>query len=205
MKDVHLEESEILSSSSQLNVSSPRSGWSIDCWSTETSHNETVTRTDRQSPLSPSPGHTPAACQLSWVLLEYSRSAMFHWMFLEGLHLHNILVVNVFLTNTSSNQKVYLLVGWLAPLLTTSLWASMAFLYMDHKCWFGYNHKPFYWISEGPRLVIILVRLHSMDPDYFLLLLAQVNSMFLINIIRMLYTKAGSQINTQEPSPSQLR
>ena len=77
---------------------------------------------------------------------------------IQGLHLHNILVVNVFLNNSTTNHRVYLLVGWLAPLLTTAVWAVMAGLNMEHECWFGYNHKAFYWISEGPRLVIILVQ-----------------------------------------------
>ena len=27
-------------------------------------------------------------CQLAWVLLEYTRTAMFHWMFLEVYHQH---------------------------------------------------------------------------------------------------------------------
>ena len=91
----------------------------------------------------------------------------------QGLHLHNILVVNVFLTDTDTNHRVYLLVGWVAPLISTSAWASLAFYNMEHelalfclipptyihvfRCWFGYNHKLFYWVSEGPRLVIILV------------------------------------------------
>jgi len=77
-------------------------------------------------------GNMVAVCQLAWVLLEYTRTAMFHWMFLEGLHLHNILVVNVFLTNTDTNHRVYLLVGWVAPLISTSAWAIMAYYNMDH-------------------------------------------------------------------------
>ena len=73
-----------------------------------------------------SPGVQVSVCQLAWVLLEYTRTAMFHWMFLEvclcqgdlyscffcqGLHLHNILVVNVFLANSDANHRIYLLVG----------------------------------------------------------------------------------------------
>ena len=30
----------------------------------------------------------------------------------QGLHLHNILVVDVFLANSDINHKFYLLIGW---------------------------------------------------------------------------------------------
>lgn len=127
-------------------------------------------------------------CQIGWIILEYSRTAMFHWMFLEGLHLHNILVVNVFLNNSTNNHRLYLMFGWAAPLLATTTWASVTAINMEHRCWFGYNHKSYYWISEGPRLVIIMG-----------------NFLFLVNIIRMLYAKVGNQSTTSETSFSQIR
>jgi hypothetical protein len=37
--------------------------------------------------------------------------------------MHNILVVNVFLANSKRNHTLYLLVGWLLPLLSVSAWA----------------------------------------------------------------------------------
>jgi hypothetical protein len=43
------------------------------------------------------------------------------------------------------------------PLLATAVWAVLSYVNMEHKCWFGYNHKVYYWVSEGPRLLIILV------------------------------------------------
>ena len=30
-----------------------------------------------------------SVCQVGWVLLEYTRTAMFHWMFLEVVHHHH--------------------------------------------------------------------------------------------------------------------
>lgn len=32
----------------------------------------------------------PVLCEASYVLLEYARTAMFLWMFIEGLYLHNM-------------------------------------------------------------------------------------------------------------------
>ena len=47
---------------------------------------------------------------------------------------------------------------WVLPMASTSVWAALSYLHMDNLCWFGYNHKIYYWVSEGPRLVIIVVR-----------------------------------------------
>ena len=47
---------------------------------------------------------------------------------------------------------------WVLPMASTSVWATLSYLHMDNLCWFGYNHKIYYWVSEGPRLVIIVVR-----------------------------------------------
>ena len=33
----------------------------------------------------------PLLCEASYVLLEYARTAMFMWMFIEGLYLHNMI------------------------------------------------------------------------------------------------------------------
>ena len=38
----------------------------------------------------------PYLCESFYVLLEYARTAMFHWFFIEGLHLHNVLTIDVF-------------------------------------------------------------------------------------------------------------
>ena len=38
----------------------------------------------------------PYLCESFYVLLEYARTAMFHWFFIEGLHLHSVLTIDVF-------------------------------------------------------------------------------------------------------------
>ncbi|GIY29609.1 hypothetical protein CDAR_374181 [Caerostris darwini] len=35
----------------------------------------------------------PVLCELCYVLLEYTRTAVFVWMLLEGIHLHTSIVV----------------------------------------------------------------------------------------------------------------
>lgn len=41
-----------------------------------------------------------------------------------------------------------------------------------HRCWWGYNFTPYYWILEGPRLAVIVL-----------------NFCFLLNIVRVLVVK----------------
>lgn len=59
-------------------------------------------------------------CRISRVLLEYSKSAMFMWMFIEGLYLHNIITVTVF--QEYRYIKIYFYLGWLLPAFLTLVW-----------------------------------------------------------------------------------
>ncbi|XP_020296268.1 PDF receptor isoform X2 [Pseudomyrmex gracilis] len=120
-------------------------------------------------------GNTPVLCEASYVLLEYVKTAMFMWMFIEGLFLHNMVTVTVF--QETSYYRIYRLVGWGCPVLMTLIWAVvMAFYYHPKsklfRCWSGYNLSSYFWILEGPRFAVILL-----------------NFLFLLNIIRVLVMK----------------
>ncbi|KAL7292869.1 hypothetical protein TKK_0013542 [Trichogramma kaykai] len=115
--------------------------------------------------------NTPFLCEATYVLLEYARTAMFMWMFIEGLFLHNMITVTVF--HETSHYRIYRLVGWGYPLVMTSLWAIITALYSNpSKCWWGYNLTHYFWILEGPRMAVIVL-----------------NFLFLLNIIRVLIVK----------------
>ncbi|XP_052857292.1 PDF receptor isoform X1 [Drosophila gunungcola] len=117
--------------------------------------------------------NTPYLCEASYVLLEYARTAMFMWMFIEGLYLHNMVTVAVF--QGSFPLKFFSRLGWCAPILMTTVWARCTVMYMDTslgECLWNYNLTPYYWILEGPRLAVILL-----------------NFCFLVNIIRVLVMK----------------
>ena len=49
-------------------------------------------------------------CQLLICGVEYTNAAMFAWMFVEGMHLHNRLILAVFVAKP--NYVVYYVVGW---------------------------------------------------------------------------------------------
>ncbi|XP_063696063.1 PDF receptor isoform X2 [Culicoides brevitarsis] len=115
--------------------------------------------------------NTPILCESSIVLLEYAKTAMFMWMFIEGLYLHNVVTVTVF--QGRFPHKMYILLGWGGPILMTTVWTVATAKYMEtRQCWDLYNLTPYYWILEGPRLAIIIL-----------------NLVFLLNIIRVLVVK----------------
>uniref|UniRef100_A0A182FR52 G-protein coupled receptors family 2 profile 2 domain-containing protein n=1 Tax=Anopheles albimanus TaxID=7167 RepID=A0A182FR52_ANOAL len=115
--------------------------------------------------------NTPFLCEASYVLLEYARTCMFMWMFIEGLYLHNVVTVTVF--QGRFPHTVYAAVGWGGPVVLTVIWAiTTAQNIRQQKCWWGYNLTPYYWILEGPRLAVVVL-----------------NFIFLLNIIRVLIVK----------------
>ncbi|XP_076033615.1 PDF receptor-like isoform X2 [Oratosquilla oratoria] len=123
--------------------------------------------------------NTPILCESSYVLLEYARTAMFMWMFIEGLYLHNKITVTVF--QHKFYYSVYHMVGWGIPIPLTAGWAgATAKHYSVTSCWWGYNFTRYFWILEGPRLAVI-----------------SLNMVFLLNIIRVLVTKLR-QSNSSE-------
>ncbi|XP_049771833.1 PDF receptor-like [Schistocerca cancellata] len=116
--------------------------------------------------------NTPVLCEASYVLLEYARTSMFMWMFVEGLYLHNAVTVTMF--QEGSYLLVYSLLGWGVPVLMTAAWAATTAIKYggSNRCWWGYNLTPYFWILEGPRLGVIVL-----------------NFLFLLNIIRVLVVK----------------
>ncbi|XP_055914545.1 PDF receptor isoform X2 [Eupeodes corollae] len=115
--------------------------------------------------------NTPYICEASYVLLEYARTAMFMWMFIEGLYLHNVVTATVL--QGRFPQTVYAIIGWGTSVVMTALWAVVTAHYKSNEpCWWNYNLTPYYWILEGPRLTVILF-----------------NFFFLLNIIRVLVVK----------------
>ncbi|XP_073976675.1 pigment-dispersing factor receptor isoform X2 [Rhodnius prolixus] len=114
--------------------------------------------------------NTPILCEASYVLLEYARTAMFMWMFIEGLYLHNVVSVRVF--QETFHYKLYTSLGWGAPVIMTSAWAVTLAVQMKTECWWGYNLSIYFWILEGPRFAVVIL-----------------NFLFLLNIIRVLVVK----------------
>lgn len=126
------------------------------------------------------------------------------WMYNEGVYLYRIIKSRVLRIN-SINFRMYMF-GWGLPALMTSIWLLITMVYYKKSssvCWWGYSLLPFFWILEGPRIIIIIV---SMDLEFNqtqviinviliqFLLCNQVNFIILIIVLRELLKKIKSKI-----------
>ncbi|XP_023223050.1 PDF receptor-like [Centruroides sculpturatus] len=121
---------------------------------------------------------SPIVCEIFYILLEYSRTAVFVWMFLEGVHLHS----NVSVVFPSKVRLIYFhLVGWGVPTILVIIWATvMITRYTNTQCWWGYSLSPFFWILEGPRMLIVLI-----------------NSVILLNIVCVIANRVQTSNNSE--------
>ncbi|CAM1297761.1 pdfr-1 (predicted) [Pycnogonum litorale] len=116
----------------------------------------------------------PNLCKSVYVLLEYVRTAMFMWFFVEGFYLHQAVAVNSI--SFRPNYYVYYILGWGLPVPITVSWAAVTATFMAHvPCWSLYSLKPYFWIVEGPRLSVLFI-----------------NLVFLLNTLRILVSKLRS-------------
>ncbi|KAH9370349.1 hypothetical protein HPB48_006733 [Haemaphysalis longicornis] len=108
----------------------------------------------------------------------YAAMASINWMFVEGLLLHSRIAVSVF--QQDAPFKLYYVIGWGLPALCVLAWSLVMESRMRSHCWRGYGNSVFVWIISGPMMVALLV-----------------NTVFLINIIRILLTKLQSNTSIE--------
>lgn len=73
------------------------------------------------------------------MLLEYARTAMFMWMFIEGLYLHNVVTVTVFQGHFP--HMIYAMLGWGLPAFMTIVWAVFTARCKRRDKYVGNSHK----------------------------------------------------------------
>ncbi|XP_027625852.1 vasoactive intestinal polypeptide receptor 2 [Tupaia chinensis] len=93
-------------------------------------------------------------CKLSLVLFQYCVTANFCWLLVEGLYLHTLLVAVV---SPGCCFRVYLLIGWGVPTMSTGAWATTRLLLEDTGCWDMNEHSVPWWIIRVPILISIIV------------------------------------------------
>ncbi|XP_076328362.1 PDF receptor-like isoform X1 [Tachypleus tridentatus] len=121
---------------------------------------------------------TPVLCESFYVLLEYTRTAVFTWMLLEGVQIHTHIVV-VFPDNVKF--RVYHAIGWGFPLILVGTWTVVMVTYHSETvCWWGYPFNSYFWILEGPRVFCILV-----------------NLVVLLNVVCIIFMKVHNTNNTE--------
>ncbi|CAF0869843.1 unnamed protein product [Brachionus calyciflorus] len=115
-------------------------------------------------------------CILINLLLQYTRSTNYFWMFSESLYLYKLLI-SVF--KEESNLYVYYFIGWGIPFIICSTYATFTYIFNNNSCWT--NNDVLVYILNVPNIFTILL-----------------NFGFLISIIRVLYKKLTAS-NTTEP------
>ncbi|KAG9265102.1 gastric inhibitory polypeptide receptor [Astyanax mexicanus] len=96
-----------------------------------------------------------SGCRIAQVLMQYCVGANYFWLLVEGLYLHNLLVLMVFSEN--SYFCGYLAIGWGAPVLFVVPWIVMRYLYENTRCWEINENMAYWWIIRTPILLAILV------------------------------------------------
>ncbi|XP_033104115.1 PDF receptor-like isoform X2 [Anneissia japonica] len=112
---------------------------------------------------------TPILCEIIVVLREYSRFALFAWMFIEGYYLNGLVSASVF---GSPRFILYYIFGWMSPLPFILPWVISMSRSYTLPCWHDYYKSGYYSIIEVPRLLLLTI-----------------NIVLLVNIIRVLVTK----------------
>ncbi|KAG7239836.1 hypothetical protein INR49_030548 [Caranx melampygus] len=111
----------------------------------------------------------PVSCKVLAVLTQYTSTSCYFWMLCEGIYLHTLIIVAVFV----GEQQLfwYYVLGWGFPILPALTYAAARGLFYNDNCWIS-SHTHLVYIIHGPIHVALVV-----------------NFIFLLNIVRVLITK----------------
>nr|XP_019949730.1 PREDICTED: glucagon receptor-like isoform X2 [Paralichthys olivaceus] len=95
------------------------------------------------------------SCRMAVVMMQYSIMANTYWLLVEGIYLHNLLVITVF---TERNYfKIYLCIGWGTPLIFLVPWVIAKYLYENQECWGQNIDMNYWWIIRSPILLAVVI------------------------------------------------
>uniref|UniRef100_A0A672ZC00 Glucagon receptor-like n=1 Tax=Sphaeramia orbicularis TaxID=375764 RepID=A0A672ZC00_9TELE len=98
---------------------------------------------------------TTVGCRIAVVMMQYSIMANSYWLLVEGIYLHNLLVITVF---TERNYfKIYLCIGWGTPLIFLVPWVMAKYLYENQECWGQNINMNYWWIIRSPILLAVVI------------------------------------------------
>ncbi|XP_030641765.1 calcitonin gene-related peptide type 1 receptor [Chanos chanos] len=127
-----------------------------------------VVVSDQQAPPS-NPDLSQMACKILSFLILYTNGSSYFWMLCEGIYLHTLIIVAVFVGDQQLGW--YYVLGWGFPIIPAAIHSVAHQLFYNDKCWISSNTRLLY-IVHGPIQVALLV-----------------NLLFLLNIVRVLITK----------------
>ncbi|XP_030264131.1 glucagon receptor isoform X1 [Sparus aurata] len=98
---------------------------------------------------------TTVSCRIAVVMMQYSIMANSYWLLVEGIYLHNLLVITVF---TERNYfKIYLCIGWGTPLIFLVPWVVSKYLDENYECWEQNINMNYWWIIRSPILLAVVI------------------------------------------------
>ncbi|KAM8844410.1 glucagon receptor isoform 1-T2 [Spinachia spinachia] len=98
---------------------------------------------------------TAVNCRIAVMMMQYSIMANSYWLLVEGIYLHNLLVITVF---TERNYfKIYLCIGWGTPLIFLVSWVMAKYLYENQECWEQNINMNYWWIIRSPILLAVMI------------------------------------------------
>uniref|UniRef100_A0A7D9NKN0 Gastric inhibitory polypeptide receptor n=1 Tax=Xenopus tropicalis TaxID=8364 RepID=A0A7D9NKN0_XENTR len=98
---------------------------------------------------------TLVGCRVAQSITQYCVAANYYWLLVEGLYLHNLLVVLSF--SEESVLPRYMLLGWGAPVLFVVPWVVVRQLYENSVCWERNDNYSHWWIIRSPILLAVLI------------------------------------------------
>uniref|UniRef100_A0A8C1HMB1 Calcitonin receptor n=2 Tax=Cyprinus carpio TaxID=7962 RepID=A0A8C1HMB1_CYPCA len=107
-------------------------------------------------------------CKLLASIMQYTSCSNYFWMLCEGIYLHTLIIVAVFVGE--QHLGWYYVLGWGFPVIPAVLYAVARLLLHDDRCWV--MNINLLYITHSPIQVALLV-----------------NLFFLLNIVRVLITK----------------
>ncbi|KAL1249224.1 hypothetical protein QQF64_020229, partial [Cirrhinus molitorella] len=107
-------------------------------------------------------------CKLLASVMHYTYCSSYFWMLCEGIYLHTLIIVAVFVGEQQLGW--YYVLGWGFPVIPAVLHTVARLLFHDDSCWV--MNTDLLYIIHGPIHVALLV-----------------NLFFLLNIVRVLITK----------------
>ncbi|XP_056406047.1 glucagon receptor isoform X2 [Hyla sarda] len=96
-----------------------------------------------------------AGCRAASVLMQYGVITNYCWLLVEGIYLHNLLVLAVF--SERSYFALYICIGWGAPVLFIIPWVAVKYTYENVLCWTTNNNMAIWWILRSPVFLAILI------------------------------------------------
>lgn len=116
-----------------------------------------------------------------YILLQYSVTTMYAWMFVEGIYLNICISIRFFSQISLKYMILISFISWSMPLVLVIIWSYQMF--KNHgfeSCWLGYEKMNLYWILQGPRFFLLII-----------------NLLCLFNVIRILVTKLKDNLTTE--------